>query len=216
MSLTVASDRTWAASLTLVKKATSGHAVDGLFGRKEVRGGSLSSLPKWVSVVQKMKRQKSTLVDCALNKPDCPPEARQHWDRIINEAKGLSKAGKIRAVHKYFNAWPYKLDIANYHVNDYWATPMEFMRRSGDCEDYSIAKFYALLQLGFKNDDMRIVAVVDMIRHRGHAVLAVKYKGKTLILDNTTPLVNEDIKFKPLYRASYSVNETTRWLHLPK
>ena len=187
-----------------------------MFGRREIKGGSLSQLPKWMGVLKKMKRQRAVLAACAANKPSCPAATKAKWRRIITDARKLSKVRQIKLVHRYFNAWPYKFDRVNYHQKDYWATPIEFMRRSGDCEDYSIAKFYALKQLGFKNRDMRIVAVVDRIRNRGHAILAVKYKGKTVILDNTTSLVNVHTKFKPLYMAHYSVNETTRWSHLPR
>ena len=32
-------------------------------------------------------------------------------------------------------------DISNYGVEDYWANIKEFLRNSGDCEDYAILSF---------------------------------------------------------------------------
>jgi predicted transglutaminase-like cysteine proteinase len=116
-------------------------------------------------------------------------------------------------VNKFFNKWPYRLDKANWGVSDYWETPWEFLRKSGDCEDYAIAKFYALQELGFSPDQMRIVAVRDAIRGIGHAVLAVYAKDDIYILDNQTDMVLSHTKYKH-YIPQYSVNEHYRWMHV--
>ena len=55
------------------------------------------------------------------------------------------------------------------------------MRMSGDCEDYAIAKFFALRQLGFGAEQMRIVILWDEIRGIGHAVLAVYQKVRDAV-----------------------------------
>ena len=40
---------------------------------------------------------------------------------------------------------------------DYWATPIEFMGTgAGDCEDYAIAKYFSLINLGIPEDKLRI------------------------------------------------------------
>ena len=99
-------------------------------------------------------------------------------------------------------------------MTDYWATPREFLKKSGDCEDYSIAKFYALKELGFSGDAMRVVALKDRIRNIGHAVLAVYTDGDIFILDNQTIMVLSHVKYKH-YVPQYSVNEKFRWMHVP-
>ena len=42
----------------------------------------------------------------------------------------------------FFNSVKYSDDKDIYGINDYWASPYEFLARDrGDCEDYAIAKF---------------------------------------------------------------------------
>jgi predicted transglutaminase-like cysteine proteinase len=98
-------------------------------------------------------------------------------------------------------------------VTDYWATPKEFLMLSGDCEDYSIAKYFALKQLGLDISKMRIVVVKDRIRNVGHAVLAVYMDNTAYILDNLSNLVLPHNKYSH-YIPQYSVNEIYRWAHI--
>ena len=50
-------------------------------------------------------------------------------------------------------------------VMDYWETPAEFFQKSGDCEDFAIAKYFALRDLGFPASQMRIVVLKDTLRN---------------------------------------------------
>jgi len=186
---------------------------DGLFGSTEIRSSSFKSLPKWSRVLDKMKQQRRQLAACSSGGVDCPPAAAEAWRSIIRDVQGLSKKKQLIRVNRYFNRWPYRLDKANYRISDYWATPLEFMKQSGDCEDYSIIKFYALRELGWKNKDMRIVAIVDRIRGVAHAVLTVRLGNKTLVLDNVSNIVTSHTLYKH-YIPHYSVNETTKWSHI--
>ncbi len=120
---------------------------------------------------------------------------------------------QVNSVNSFFNRWPYKLDQDLYGVSEYWASPLEFLRRSGDCEDYSIAKFFALRQLGIGNDQLRVVILFDRIRNIGHAVLAVYEGSEILILDSLSDAVLPHWRYKH-YQPQYSMNETTRWAHL--
>jgi predicted transglutaminase-like cysteine proteinase len=106
------------------------------------------------------------------------------------------------------------LDKDVYGVTDYWATPGEFIKNSGDCEDYAITKMYALRQLGVNPEHLRIVALKDNIRNLDHAVLAVYIGGTIYILDNVTKLVLTHDKFQH-YRPYFSVNAVYKWTHIP-
>ena len=87
------------------------------------------------------------------------------------------------------------------------------MSRSGDCEDYAIAKYFALRALGFDRDALRIVVLKDRIRGIGHAVLAVYLADDILILDNLSDRIFSHLKYKH-YVPQYSMNETARWAHV--
>ena len=54
----------------------------------------------------------------------------------------------------------------------------------GDCEDFAIAKYFALRDLGFPASQMRIVVLKDTLRNLDHAVTAVYLDGDAWILDN--------------------------------
>jgi len=172
--------------------------------------GKIKKLPKWSGVLTKMKAWKGYFNDPAMAKLP----SKSGWLKLKKELTGKTEMEKLKGVNKFFNQWPYRLDKGNYGMTDYWATPKEFLEKSGDCEDYSIAKFYALQELGFSGDKMRVVALKDRIRNIGHAVLAVYTSTDIFILDNQTVMVLPHTKYKH-YVPQYSVNEKYRWMHVP-
>src|SRR5690606_24630750 len=100
----------------------------------------------------------------------------------------------------------------NWGVEDYWATPLQFFRKNGDCEDYAIAKFMSLRALGWDNEALRIVVVNDMNLRVQHAVLVVFLEDGAYVLDNQSPSVMRQDRIRH-YRPVYSVNETSWWVH---
>lgn len=180
-----------------------------LFGTIEFRS-DLKALPQWKRVLAKVKQQMMDFSKC--NGDECSPAAKS-WRRGIRGSKNKSPMDTLKAVNTFFNKWPYRLDIEVYGQTDYWASPKEFLKLSGDCEDYSIAKYFALQQLGFKARNMRIVVIKDRIRNIGHAVLAVYMDDTAYILDNMSNLVLPHSKYQH-YIPQYSVNGANRWAHV--
>jgi predicted transglutaminase-like cysteine proteinase len=194
---------------------TSKHAQGGgaLFGSVELESNSLKGLPQWTRVLGAMANQRKAFDDCAADAILCTSPILKYWRQIITTAAALPRRERIKAVNDFFNRWPYKLDREVYGVSEYWATPKEFMTRSGDCEDYSIAKYFALRELGFKKEELRVVILMDTIRGIGHAVLAYYTKDEILILDSLSNLILPHSRYKH-YVPQYSMNETTRWAHI--
>ncbi|MFQ6016751.1 MAG: transglutaminase-like cysteine peptidase, partial [Kiloniellaceae bacterium] len=122
------------------------HAI---LGSAEFELAGLAMLPQWRRVVSRMKIESEALARCSVDETRCASPAMRSWRQIGAAAAGLDRMEKLRAVNRFFNRWPYKTDRMVYGVGEYWATPTEFMSRSGDCEDYAIAKFFALRELGF-------------------------------------------------------------------
>src|SRR5690349_14968492 len=55
----------------------------------------------------------------------------------------------LTTINVYFDRVRYMTDIAHWGMDDYWSTPAEFIAsNAGDCEDYAIAKYFALKELG--------------------------------------------------------------------
>jgi len=180
-----------------------------LFGTIEFRS-DLKSLPQWKRVLSKVEQQMTDFTTC---KGSGCSAAAKSWQRGIRRSKDKPPKDTLKAVNAFFNKWPYRLDIEVYGRTDYWASPKEFLKFSGDCEDYSIAKYFALQQLGFKAQNMRIVVIKDRIRNIGHAVLAVYMDDTAYILDNMSNLVLPHSKYRH-YIPQYSVNGANRWAHI--
>lgn len=207
-----------AASLAEVAAAApdaqvAGDIPVGLFGTLEFQYDSLQLLPQWRRVVTDFAVEQPLYEACAADPAWCGSQQLDAWREVIVAARGLSRLEQIQLVNNYFNRWPYRDDRSIYGVNEHWATPTEFLVRSGDCEDYSIAKFFALRQLGFSPDEVRVVIVMDTIRGIGHAILAVKLETDILILDSLSDLILPHDRYKH-YIPQYSMNETSRWAHV--
>lgn len=116
------------------------------------------------------------------------------WQEMMLGAQSMNEQDKIRRVNEFFNRRiQFGEDQAVWGQNDYWATPLEFMGRGiGDCEDFSITKYFALRSLGVPNDRLRITYVKARIGGprsditQAHMVLAyyAEPTSEPLILDN--------------------------------
>ncbi len=183
-----------------------------LFNTQEIRG-SLDALKSWKILTSNANKQVNSFHTCAnATQSSCPPVARS-WLQMENTSHGKTALEKIKWVNHFFNRWPYRLDLDVYNQRDYWATPEEFMKRSGDCEDYSISKYFALRSIGFPAASLRVVILKDKIRNLGHAVLAVKIDSDILILDNLSDMILTDTRYTH-YQPQYSLNENYRWAHI--
>jgi len=136
------------------------------------------------------------------------------WQSLLTGLKGERLETQLRKVNRFANQWRYRTDQQNFGESDHWATPLEFMRRSGDCEDYAIMKYVSLRRLGVPADSLRMVVVQDTLRDIAHAVLVVYANSDAFVLDNLTNAVLPHSRVSQ-YVPYYSVNEDSRWAHVP-
>ncbi len=166
--------------------------------------------PQWNRVLDRLPELSEALAACAADRARCTEPWMDAWLQAREAAAGLDRHGQLQAVNRFFNRKPYKTDRATYRTSEYWAAPDEFMTYSGDCEDYAIAKFFALRELGFANQELRIAVVYDNLRRIGHAVLAVYAEGDILILNNQTDTIASHARYDN-FVPWYLVNETALW-----
>ena len=166
----------------------------------------LSSLPAWNQLLERNKQSPIFIAGKQFSNSST-------WDSFKSGAQGKTGLALLRYVHTFWNKWPYREDIVNWGVQDYWASPQEFLKKSGDCEDFAIAKYFTLKALGFPPDKMRIVVLRDTVRNLAHAVLVVYLNDDAYVLDNLSSAVLSHTRFKH-YTPQYSVNELGRWAHL--
>ena len=73
----------------------------------------------------------------------------------------------------FFNLLRFTTDIKLWGLKNYWATPIEFLGvNAGDCEDFAIAKYFTLLELGVPDKKMRITMVKAVTLNQYHMVVA--------------------------------------------
>ncbi|AXH14273.1 transglutaminase-like cysteine peptidase [Malaciobacter mytili] len=136
------------------------------------------------------------------------------WDNLIENAKKEKLLYKLKMVNDFFNKITYKLDSVHWGKNDYWASPFEFLGTgAGDCEDYAIAKYYTLRQLGIPDDKLRIVYVKLLRKNskfeQAHMVLTYYHTPDStpIVLDNVNKklvLANKRNDLKPVYSFNAS------------
>ncbi len=111
----------------------------------------------------------------------------EYLNRVMDTAKGQSEREQLRIINDFYNRVTYRSDLKNYKVNDYWATPMEFLGRDrGDCEDFVIAKYFALKFLGVDTNKLYFTYVKSTKFKQPHMVLTYFATPTSipLVLDN--------------------------------
>ncbi|HEX2524699.1 MAG TPA: transglutaminase-like cysteine peptidase [Geminicoccus sp.] len=187
--------------------------LPAVFNTVEVRADRQLALPQWRRVLEKIEAEQPVYAACAEARPACTSRAAVGWQVLLVELQGLDRLDQVKAVNRFVNRIPYQPDMAVWGKSDYWASPLEFLRLTGDCEDYAILKYRSLRQLGVPASDMRMVVVQDTSRDLAHAVLVVMVQDHLLVLDNLTNALLPQER-TPHYVPYYSVNEDARWAHL--
>lgn len=190
--------------------ATPAMAEPKLFGASETVSSSISNFPKWTGVLSRYERDRiKAEADCSKQTKSC---SLKRWLEALDGFESASKREQLNRVNDFANRTPYVLDIVNWGMEDYWATPIQFFIKNGDCEDYAIAKYKSLRQLGFPASSLRIVILNDQNLGILHAVLAVYLDGTVYILDNQIKQVVEHTRIRH-YKPVYSINEQQWWRH---
>jgi len=140
------------------------------------------------------------------------------WLAIMANNGDASTADKLGKINSFFNQLQFIDDSKLWGVENYWATPIEFIGvNGGDCEDFAIAKYFSLLELGIADEKMRITMVKSLTLDQYHMVVAYYPSpgAVPLILDNI------DGEIKPADQRNdllpvYSFNGKQLWLNKEK
>jgi len=174
-----------------------------LFNTGETRSDNISAFSKWTGMMKRFEAQ--------LKSRNAPKEIRA-INISLNQSSNKTTKEQIIAVNDLMNNQRYISDNRNWNKSDYWATPVEFFQRGGDCEDYAIAKYAALKALGIPHNNMRIAIVDDLQKGIKHAILIVYTNDGAYVLDNQDKRVR-NIKDVKRYKPIFSINRNSWWLH---
>jgi len=134
--------------------------------------------------------------------------------KLMNSLKNATSKEKLFKVNFFFNQVTYQSDLKTWGVKDYWATRMEFLGKDrGDCEDYAIAKYFTLKQLGIPEKKMYLTYVKATKQKIAHMVLTYFKTKKSipLVLDNYNKRILPANK-RPDLIPIYSFNGTSLYL----
>jgi predicted transglutaminase-like cysteine proteinase len=137
-----------------------------------------------------------------------------NWQALTNSLTNETELEKVTRINAFFNQTRFVSDMKHWGKEDYWATPVEMLiTNGGDCEDYSIAKYFSLKSAGVADEKMRITYVKALRLNQAHMVLAYypEPDADPLILDN----LNKELKpasERDDLAPVYSFNGTGLWL----
>jgi predicted transglutaminase-like cysteine proteinase len=142
------------------------------------------------------------------------------WQKLLKDSAAQAETAQLKQVNDFFNRRiRFGEDQDIWGKSDYWATPMETLGRgAGDCEDFTIVKYFTLLLLGVPDEKMRLVYVQARLGGmnssivQAHMVLAFypTPNAEPLILDNLINDIQPGSR-RPDLRPVFSFNSQGLW-----
>lgn len=166
---------------------------------------SLDPYPDWLRVREAEQGQSSF---SAAGLEGWPGLMRYKWLNLEKLLQGAAPLQQAKTVNAFFNLIAQQDDRKIWGKEDYWATPLEFVNRGGDCEDYAIAKYYALRHLGVGEEQLTLAGVWNTKKGEGHGILLFFIDDTALVLDNLRSGI-VPLEQAGEYRVSYLLNETS-------
>ncbi len=185
-----------------------------------------SAFTGWAETLARYAEQREVLLDCERVERGCKGRLRS-FKRVLAKGAGLSREEQVQLVNFYINRTRYKDDRAErLYAEDgtrlglkrnHWGTLYEFLTQRGDCEDYAVAKYFMLRELGFPADDMRVVVTWERREPGYHAVLALRMKNGEPKASDAVWILETDNTIRRKrhsgYRYIYAMNEHAVWDH---
>ena len=119
-------------------------------------------------------------------------------------------------VNRVLNRIAFVDDAVHWGEEDYWATPAESVASNGaDCEDYTIAKYFLLKELGVPIARLRMTYVKSVKLNQAHMVLAyyARPDADPVVLDNLEERVRPASQRTDLIPV-YSFNDEEVWVEM--
>lgn len=113
-------------------------------------------------------------------------------NKLLETLEGQPIEKQLTEVNRFFNQFEYREDHEHWGRHDYWATPSEFLGTSkGDCEDFVIAKYFALRKLGVPDERLYLTYVKALEQNVAHMVLSYFPTPSSIpqVLDNYNPVI---------------------------
>jgi predicted transglutaminase-like cysteine proteinase len=183
-----------------------------LFSTREIYSPDMTPFDKWTGMLARFRREQETAQrTCTrLAAAGCEPA---EWRQLLGVLRGLDLRAKLERVNAAVNRHPYVASQRNWGESNHWETPFEFLRKSGQCQDYAVTKYLLLRAAGVAAAQLRVLVLRDMRLGLDHAVAVAYVEGEAFLLDNQIGAVVPADGVHH-YQPYYSINEEGWWLHV--
>jgi predicted transglutaminase-like cysteine proteinase len=170
----------------------------------------LHAFQRWQSVKSRFASESAEPSQCSgTDRQRCPSG---WWSNLITKVQNLPLPERVAEVNTAFNQIPYVPAKTNWNDPGYWETPYEFLARGGQCQDYAIAKYLALVATGVSESQLRFVVVRDNEQNYNHAITIASVDGESLVLDNQSKTA-EPVDQVNRYTPYYALNNSGWWAY---
>jgi predicted transglutaminase-like cysteine proteinase len=157
---------------------------------------SVSEGPLWAAwrdLLPQIKADEETVQQCRREPKNCSSAAALRFIAIVDEGQAYQALARIGHINRAVNFVIKSFDLTK-RVDDKWTSPLATLTTGiGDCKQFSVLKYAALIDAGFAPDDLRVTILNSKLRHEAHAVVAVRNDRRWIILDNRSlSLVDSD------------------------
>jgi predicted transglutaminase-like cysteine proteinase len=160
--------------------------------------------PIWWKLKSDMAEERLLVAQCRAEAGPCESAAATQFAAIVKEGepyRGLIRAGRVgRAANLALR----RLNpLAANGAATAWTSPLQTLQREdGDCKQFAVLKYAALLEAGFAAEDVSLVIVHKKGQRDTHALVAVRQDERWYILDSRTLAVVDSAErsdYTPLY-----------------
>lgn len=171
------------------------------FGLQSLPTRSSSMAVTWQALQAEMAAERPLILSCRAERETCRSDAALLYLAIVDagmEQTGLARIGYIN------RAANFAIGAGQNNADNRWTAPLAALAAgTGDCKQYSVLKYSALRDAGYAAADVRIIVLASRFTREAHAIAAVRYQGRWLMLDNRSLALveGEEIlkRYVPLY-----------------
>jgi predicted transglutaminase-like cysteine proteinase len=194
-----------AAAVTIISPATAGAwvykavpaATDEPFASTSIDAPETPLAEQWRSVWAELQSDITALSQCGTQQGRCSSAASIRVGKILESARAHDGFVKLAIINGGVNAAIRYAGIQQARLEYPWSSAAAmFTTRRGNCMEFAIAKYMALLQSEWPANDIRLVLAWPDGASEPHMVLAARYEGRWYILDNLRSAILTDARLE--------------------
>jgi len=172
-----------------------------------------SPLLVWTKLQSELEHERQVISDCRSDIEHCTNSAARRFIAIVEEGARYDDKARIAHINR----------AANFAIRSManptqsWTSPLAALAAgAGDCKQFAMLKYAALLESGFEAEHVRILIVEDKPRRATHAVVAVRADDQWLVLNNRTSALVEFDDFLNQQALLWTLDEAATAEFLPR